>query len=457
MSTIKRITVFIFAALILAANLPLCASAVDPVSAATMANAMAQAVTAYGASQGVSMTFDVTDTDGIGEGVHELWDQFIEDVSDPNTPTYDSLAVTMWSNLYSKIGNNLGINISASVMPYIDSFWNWLLSGPAEMTKVDNEYFEWTVNQGGTVSPIIVLTSGPFDNQPIPVSTTQQWPEITNFYLIQITSNGNDYVLDGVYSYANGRSIYVCTIGNDYGLLLISQSSDAVGMIVSVWASTNRGHNIQSSLSSSSGNLYYSYAYNYKYPNATCPHYASVNDALNGVQDYFDNPSNYIDSSICVQPYIGDVAPQDVYIPDTTDVNYQPVDVAIPLDIPWDNTLFGDGSGTLTNAQSEAAVDAADSAITDSFEKTLTIIDTATPPAPEPGEVYIPFLPVTLPSFNFNFSGIWHYVVEWIASLGAWFTMVLTVWANLPYAITVPVYASLVILIVLGVYRRFLS
>lgn len=70
MKHIKRISLIFFSVLILVACVPIQAFAVDPVSAATMANAFAQAITAYGASQGVSMTFDVTNTDGIGEGVH---------------------------------------------------------------------------------------------------------------------------------------------------------------------------------------------------------------------------------------------------------------------------------------------------------------------------------------------------------------------------------------------------
>ena len=58
MNVVKRISLIAVAVFILSCSVPLSSLAVDPVSAATMANAFAQAITAYGASQGVSMTFD---------------------------------------------------------------------------------------------------------------------------------------------------------------------------------------------------------------------------------------------------------------------------------------------------------------------------------------------------------------------------------------------------------------
>lgn len=452
MSTFKRITVICFAAMILAANLPLCASAVDPVSAATMANALAQAITAYGASQGVSMTFNVTDTDGIGEGVHELWDQFVTDVNDSNTPTYNSLAVTMWSNLYSKIGNNLGINISASEMPFIDSFWNWLLSGPAEMTKVDNQYFEWSINQDNTVSPITVMQNSQYS-----YGGYTCYPYDTHLYF------DNAIRYDNVYY----------TLNYTTPILIPCYLSDMINFRVLIYDSVNRfsvitNKTVVGTDQVVSSNLRYSSSY----IDNRVPGYYFLNDpdtggTFSGVVNqysYEDILASFIGSNptlesssndLNVRPYIGNATPQNVYIPDNTDVNYNPTDVAIPLDIPWDNTLFGDGNGVLTDAQSEAAAAAADDAITDSLEKTLTIADTDNPDIPAPGEVYVPFLPVTLPNFNFNLSGIWHYVREWITSLGAWFSTVLTVWAYLPYAMVVPVYAALVIVIVLGVYKRF--
>lgn len=55
-----------------------------------------------------------------------------------------------------------------------------------------------------------------------------------------------------------------------------------------------------------------------------------------------------------------------------------------------------------------------------------------------------------------NFTlGIWHYVVTWVLSLGAGLSWLQTCWSLIPYSMVVPVYACIVICIVLGLWRRF--
>lgn len=56
---------------------------------------------------------------------------------------------------------------------------------------------------------------------------------------------------------------------------------------------------------------------------------------------------------------------------------------------------------------------------------------------------------------GFGFVNIWHYVVSWVGSIGAFLGMLFTVWSGLPYAMVVPIYATAVIVIVIGMYRRF--
>lgn len=60
-----------------------------------------------------------------------------------------------------------------------------------------------------------------------------------------------------------------------------------------------------------------------------------------------------------------------------------------------------------------------------------------------------------LPSFDFNFKGIWYYVVQWVRSISTWMTTMFNVWSGLPVAMVYPVWATAVIVIVIGVYRRF--
>lgn len=448
---VKRIFAIIVVIFIIMACMPISAFAVDPVSTATMANALAQAITAYGASQGASITFDVATTDGIGEGMHELWNNFKTYINDNNVPTYDSLAMTMWATIYTKIGNFIGININDTEMPYIDAFWNWLLTGPAEMTKVDNEYYQWTVDsQTGNVSPVPIFHS---------LTTTINGYDV-HYLPVQYTSSSYfDSPYDDVFEFSAVRS------NGQYGVIYFASFSPN-----RTYAQYQQGQpnptqqNISSSETVGGITLYFGY----QTWNPSSGNYVLTPDFINSLA-YSDlryplsnlfrvNANNNTvvtdQNNISVQPYIGDTVPQDVYIPDNEDVNYTPLPYVGGLDIPWDDSLFGDGNGSLTDAQSEAISEVIDSSITDSLEKTLTLADAENPDIPA-SEVYIPFLPVALPNFNFSLSGIWHYVREWIASLGAWFTMVLTVWNNLPYAMVVPVYATMVVLIVLGVYKRF--
>lgn len=449
MKTFKRITVFLFVVMILAANIPLCAFAVDPVSSAALANGLAQAITAYGASHSVSMMYDVSNTDGIGSGMHDLWQQFKSDVNDNDVPDYDSLAVTVWSTLFRKVGNQVGVFVSEEVTPYFDQFWNWLLSGPAEMLKVDNQYYEWSVDSvTNSVSSILVLNTSGFSDQPIGVG------------------NYSNLFQDGFFFGTNGvRDFYVISSVDDSYAFAVLQSGENYYLVV---ASANTGtayyggrvlsDNSTSFVSSSLS--YYSNDYGLHYclnnnfvRNVSIfqkiPVYDSLEDALYDISLVSDG--QIIGSSFSVAPYVGDAVPQDVYIPDNDDVNYTPLPYVGGLDIPWDNTLYGDGIDTLTDSQIvsissdlSAAIES-DGTLTLSQEAEIVI----------PSEVYIPFLPVTLPTFNFSLSGIWHYVTAWVSSLGAWFTMVFTIWSNLPYAISLPVYATAVVVIVLGVYKRF--
>lgn len=446
MSNMKRITVVIFAVLLLAANLPLCVSAVDPVSAATMANAFAQAVAAYGASQGVSMSFDVADTNGIGEGIHDLWNQFADDANQDSQsgvviPYADSAAVSLWNTTFTKIGDKLGIDLQAETVSMFDGFWNWLLSGPAEMSKVDNQYYEWNQVDGQSV-PIVVLSTAPFptvtDVAPglaIGNTTTGYRPT----YLLRYTSGVDAYV----FTYDENGEYYPIVVCNSS----ISGATKIYNTNGALWSTWN--WQLRESVSSI---YFYNTGYTVKSGFASgIPVYSTYNDGKSAIIQYIGYPVN---DDISIKPYPGIDDPGKVYIPDNDDVNYSPIPASIPLNISWDDSLYGDGTGSLTDAQAEAAAQAIDDAITSNPDKAIELAETADPPIPGT-EVYIPFLPVELPNFNFNLSGIWHYVREWIASLGAWFSTVMTVWASLPYAMVVPVYASLVVVIVLGVYKRF--
>ncbi len=61
------------------------------------------------------------------------------------------------------------------------------------------------------------------------------------------------------------------------------------------------------------------------------------------------------------------------------------------------------------------------------------------------------------PGFGVGFNSIWHYVVEWLSYIGGFLSLVLNVWSVLPYGMVVPVYASVVLILYFGIYRKFIK
>lgn len=459
MKYLKRYSLILFAVVILAAAVPVQAFAVDPVSAAVISNAFAQAVAAYGASNGVAMTFDVSNTDGIGEGVHELWKNFREDNLDADD--YDTLAAALFPHLYYKAASavagaasaySVGVKITSEYAEEFDNFYNWLLSGPAEMVKVDNQYFEFQQAQiGEEANPIITYSTSTF--LPLPI--------MSNPSIDMATFNNMKLLVDGSSDIAfssNNSDVYV--FGYSTSVSFVSFSPFTVSYLYR-WSNGSLSTNLNTCSCNSpyttiidgvSYNYYFSEVVVYKLQdNYTLyfPIYSNSSDGVSAIISSVSDPD-----TIGVQAY-ADSGIAD--IPDTADPNYDALQRArdIPLNIPWDDTLYGDGTGTLSDAQSGTIANDVSLAIETDRVVELAEEAEAVQPAPAPSEVILPFIPVTLPHFDFSLSGIWHYVREWVSSLGAWLSTMFAVWNNLPWAMVVPVYASLVIVIVLGLYKRF--
>lgn len=372
---VRRLVAAFFVILMLVTLFPFQVFAVDPVSAATMANALAQALTAYGASHGVSMMFDVSNTSGIGEGLHDLWGQFKTSINDNNVPTYDSLAVTLWTDLYTKVRNSVAINVSAENVGYFDQFWNWLLSGPAEMTKVDNQYFEWSVDPtSGQVLPVPVLSVPDFGNIPVKYLNIGDSFAVGGGGTITITSKSKDaiyYFYQALSSDVNGVFVTVCSVSNGtigcqrengvaysqpLNLTMKSDGSETnAKMYCFGWSNYNQY--VADVVSSTKVNIPASY---------NVPAVITQTDAIN------------------VRPYVGDAVPQNVPIPDTSDPDYSPLPYVGPLGVPWIDNNFGDGQ-SLTDAQREAIAGALDGAIED--DGTLTLEEDQTVPDNPGGEV----------------------------------------------------------------------
>lgn len=465
MNYLKRISIILLVVIFLSSFFAIPVHAVDPVSASVISNAFAQAITAYGASNGVSLTFDGINsgnTSQIGENIHALWSKFRS--GQQTADDYETIAQAVFPGLYNKVikaggAAVVGINLAEEYMPDIDEFWNWLLSGPAEMVKVDNAY-QWNNDPvTGSITPIQIYFSTTINGVAVAKSSLFTISRNTNFnpdfQFRAAPANGQDLY---AYQVTKSGTNYFVFFGIDDTVTSIQYRSGQKSTDeFSNWSTPSGISRYQV------GNYTYPYyAYNFNAINDdNIPIAALVNNsyAPNEVLGLTDSIPSTESTGISVQPYIGDAVARPVPIPDVTDPDYGPIPWTGDLGIPWNDTLFGDGTGTLTGEQATDIVGTIDNAIVSNPDKTIEL-DTETdipvnPDPPTPSEVVIPFLPVVIPSFDFSLSGIWHYVREWVSSLGAWFAVVFTVWSYLPYALVVPVYASAVIVIVLGIYKRF--
>lgn len=447
MNLLKRLGLIFVVVLVLISCLPVSAFAVDPVSASVIANSFAQAISAYGASNGVSMVFENADSSNIGENVHELWKSFRD--GSVTGDDWDSLAASLFPSLYYKAevatagalaANFVGMHITSEYAEVFDEFYNWLLSGPAEMVQIDNSYYQWN-----SETPIGVYSvngnSLPYFPGPPSASAAiynASWHPFTKVFR---------------YFSSSSSSVLCCVVGDSEraGIFFVSLLPNQT--VQTIYESNgsyfyDTVYSLQGIMEVNGVTFYYRGGWSGLTSNALVPVYSSNLEAINALY------SGAFEESIYVAPYDGATTAN---FPDTADPNYDAVHRAkdIPIDQPWDDTLYGDGTDTLTDEQSQAISDELTNVLTN--DTTLDLVDTADPPAPtpEPSEILVPFLPVTLPSFNFSLSGIWHYVREWVSSLGAWFALMFTVWSTLPYAMVVPVYATAVVVIVLGVYKRF--
>lgn len=398
-NTKKAVCIF-FAVLLLACSFSISAFAVDPVSASVIANSFAQAITAYGESHGVSMTFDgITsgNTDQIGQSVHDLWARFR--AGQQTADDYDTIAAAVFPGLYNKVVKAggaavVGMSIAQEYMTDIDEFWNWLLSGPAEMVKVDNAY-QWNVENGSVVAPVVGDNFSSFFLTPKNSSSKLSATE-SSFNSIPpdvlIASN----TTTRIYNISN-PAFYIFRVGTSLYFVSPAQFSGSIGYMTYVPANSTKY----------SSSIYYPGNYDARDVVSSywyCPFNVSSTPADTNIPNYssgaaacqalyqYRNGEGVL--NVSVAPYVGDAVAKPVPIPDTDDPDYGPIPWAGGLDIPWNDTLFGDGTGTLTDAQKEAISGALDQAIED--DGTLVLegddaidnpgSDTGDPPSSDPDD-----------------------------------------------------------------------
>lgn len=421
--SIYRAICFLFAILVVGMCFPFSAFAVDPVSAGVMANAFAQAIAAYGASNGVAMTFDVASTNGIGEAVHDLWKEFRNGTQDADD--YATLAAALFPELYYKASAavgaasdvyTVGYNISSTYAEQFDNFYNWLLSGPAEMVQVDNQYYQFSSAQiGSNAIPISVGTVSGFPGQPFANRVSGLTWE--SAYNMSFPLYGDTISTRGYYREYSGHAYCFIYYDTTYYLVFAcdAESDDTSVQAVQYISTSNTysgGGTWTMNTRDTNTRLYYtrSSLNSLDGVNPDIPLYSSLSSGLLQISSNIISP--IIDN-------IGVKASTNTGVadfPDTADPNYDALHRAkeIPSSIPWDDALYGDGTGTLTDAQKEAIAEGVDGVIAEDGELTLAGEDAATdepgtddPPSTDPDDYQVVGLadlfPFCIPFDIYNF------------------------------------------------------
>lgn len=434
-------------------------------------------ITGYGAWNGTSLAFeiweDVSSTfQTAGELIEGLWNQAYVELG--TLPTYQSLSEYYASGVlqqYPVVGNTYTeIIINETTAQALDIFWDWALT-----------------QEGFTRNEETDLLEPPVNYVPTPMKHSISWHSagVSDFNIpafsctapdnLQISSDS--FPFHSVY----GESVAVFAFnGGQYGATPPWNWERKA-----VFASPDSGSIVR--LNSTNYTLSQSFYYNgetvywtnisirpYDNTNTPCSPFLNYDTTYSPAQEkvawamvYGHDYSSWLEITHPTQhlvllpnPYAEDYVPQPVTIPTT--IPYPPQYVPLPAPVP--DPITGDFP---EDAPSPSAVAQAvaqpmmQGAVSGELVQENPELEPEPSPVPSPGpggdpvEVVTPFLPVQFPSFNFSLSGIWHYVVEWVGTLGSWFSMVFTIWSHLPYAIVVPVYATAVVVIVLGVYKRF--
>lgn len=336
----------------------------------------------------------------------------------------------------------IGLQFSAELIEFFDKITCNILND-----KFDLSY---DVNAGG-----FVHSSGTFDS---PLSTI-----ISNFAPIvpnlgQITSgNRVQVVRNGLYvgydshmtyymsTYSNSDPVYCFRIGE---ILYTASLSDHNIYIVGDYNGSYSGFALPYT-----GNYENLFVYRYNGFNGITwivPEYQSLSEIAN----YINEPSS--NEALLLRPSDKLGSPV-IKVPNTSSPSYTPTPLEIALNAPWPSLSDQPDFSDMADIGAKAIID---SIIGEAVENELDTdeqINSDNPSIEAPTSVMAPFLPVVPPSFNFNLSGIWYYVVRWVNSIRTGVSLIFSVLGLLPAAMFFPVYGSAVVVIVVGIWKRFFT
>lgn len=458
MKVVRQVVTIIAMVCIIMVNVALPASA-DVVQFNEAAKLGASIVDLYGMANNTNLAYDVASNQSALTVIENLYTEYSSSASDPYTlaaigaaaATAGAIAV-----IYDAVTGQGYIQLyQEQYISSLDGYWDYQLADAGLVRDSVTNLFSWSsINDIVNPIPIYDVSTSTISGLNVAINVlpeTFRYGNTTRVISLYTTASTDYYTM-----YINSNDPQ-----NPYSFIVFSPSRFRV-------ESTNPSGSPQ--LSTTGGSWYwYGNSTYYASQMGSSPYNNISGDQAYNIISALTSSDSAISSSeeVEIGPYWGDPLenPLEITIPDNTAPDYVPAPRRITTTMPVPDGINIPLPEGITTPEYGVPYPITDPAtlndLVPELWDNLVANDVGLQDAPDPvgpsnpSEVYIPLLPVTLPSFNFNFSGIWHYVREWVSSLGAWFTMVFTVWQNLPYAIVVPVYASAVIVIVLGVYKRF--
>lgn len=473
----KRIFCIVLAILVPIALFPVSAFADEQLYTDSVTQYFAVNHYLYSEYMNISTSYTNYTDSGALSAVTDLYNQYASAASDPYTAAALAaamIAVGTIAVVYDAVtGQGKVALYTSEYVSSLDGYWDYTLSDLGLFRNEDGS-FVW--EDDGIPVEVLFLESDSFFPSAPTVSSSDKSLVLANGLFCFSGADtsptyGSTYVAatkstdSSVCFYISGSSYYVCVLTEHS--LVPTNSYAAV-------AQTTRSSSVTSSLGA-----HYSNGIDYSTPlhvdisaissiNLSIPLFSSVSEAVSAYKI-----RDTLTKTVTIEPstYVGDplADPDTILLPDPNSPDYNPVPDIIYTNIWWDDANWGSPVPNPTPGVAYRVTDNAilNRALPDIWSQIVDgTVSVEAPPGStdnggsggdtgDPSEVFVPLLPITLPDFNFSLSGIWYYVVRWVESIGSWISLMFTVWASLPYAFVAPVYASAVIVIVLGVYKRF--
>ena len=410
---IKTVSVSVTIVCLVVCLVPVQAFAVDPVSY----TALAGALDAYGMAYGIGTVVDVANSSGVDASFSGLWDEFSQYQSN-NGSNYD------YSQFVSDFNENPSIDafthssgkfaawhIDSESAEIFDQFWNWLLTGPAEMTRVDNEYFQFDSSAtGNNAVPIVVYGYGDFSGQPIYYSSSALSNTVSDFLLANPAYKNGSYIRSYYATPLNDHNsaVYMFFVpsGNYGSVYLVSTSS----MYVTKMSRNVNNNSVSSNTAIALNNTDSTTGLRYRADGVSgnpvdevyIPSYTTESAGFLAIASWIQSP--VYSRSVGVKSIEEDGIS---YLPNPYGIDYVPVPLDLVTTVPWDENYpdSEDDNGVPIPYPPSSVPNVVDDIIGAMVDDTYELVEEDEEPLPPPQEVLLPFIPVNIPSFNFNISG----------------------------------------------------